>query len=303
MKVDVCPGCDTAEAEVLDTANGFPTLIGGEVFEQPPYSLLRCRRCGLYYKSDVTDVARLSRLYDLVDFRNWESPKLYPTERLTIEVLRQIPLGGTILDFGCSSGRLLESLVPDYKCMGFEINADAAAIAKSKGIQMLNSPSDAGTSSLDALVLVDVFEHLPHPTQTISELVKLIKPGGRLILVTGNADSGAFQEDLAHSWYMRSNQHLLMFSKAYAQFLAEKLGAKLAGWTEASHYEYPWTNRLWQRARRFAFQTFHGQKRPVYAPLIAITPVLRRAQHWSETPPFTCSNDHVVATFQMDGHN
>jgi 2-polyprenyl-3-methyl-5-hydroxy-6-metoxy-1,4-benzoquinol methylase len=301
VTVESCPGCDAADPEVLDSANGFPTLIGDEVFEQPPYSLLRCRGCGLYYKSDVTDVARLSRLYDLVDFRKWESPRLYPTERLTIDVLRQIPRGGSILDFGCSSGRLLESLVRDYQCMGFEINTEAAAIAQSKGIRMLSSPSDAGRHSLDALVLVDVFEHLPHPTQTLAELVDLVKPGGRLILVTGNADSLAFQEDLAHSWYMRSNQHLLMFSKAYGQFLAQKLAAKLTGWMESSHYDCGWANQLWQRSRRFAFQTFHSQKRPVYAPLISMTPVLRRAQRWTEVPPFTCSRDHVVATFQMDG--
>ena len=107
---------------------------GRRTFEQPPYSVLRCRRCGLHYKSAIADNQTLSRYYSLTAFRKWESPDLYPSERPSFSCFERFR-GGKILDFGCSSGRLLERLVGDYQCLGFEINVEAAAVAPSKGLR------------------------------------------------------------------------------------------------------------------------------------------------------------------------
>jgi SAM-dependent methyltransferase len=301
MIVEVCPGCGAADSEVLDSAGACGHSEGGEVFEQPPYSVVRCRRCGLYYKSDVADDKTLGRCYAVADFRRWESPTLYPTEQVAVQLLRQIPRGAKILDFGCSSGRLLAHLVGDYQCMGFEINADASAVARGKGIQMLADPMETGRQSLDAVIMVDVFEHLSQPTQILLDLASLLKPGGRLIISTGNADSPAFQEALAQFWYMRTLQHLVMFSRAYAQFLGDRLGAHLDAWHEVCHYRWRLVEQIRERTQRFAYRTFHCSPRPAWAPIAACIPWIRRARHWQSVPPFTCSRDHVVAAFRMPG--
>jgi SAM-dependent methyltransferase len=226
---------------------------------------------------------------------------LYPTEQATVQLLRQVPPGGKILDFGCSSGRLLAPFVREYQCIGFEINAEAAALARSKGIQMLSDPMEAGRQSLDAVVLVDVFEHLSQPTQTLVDLAGLLKPGGRMIISTGNADSPAFQEDLAQFWYMRTLEHLVMISKTYAQFLCDRLGGRLDAWQEVCHYRWRLAEQVRERTRRFAYQTFHRSPRPAWAPVAACIPWVRRARHWQHVPPFTCSRDHVVAALRLPG--
>jgi SAM-dependent methyltransferase len=302
MKVERCPGCDAIDAaEALGSLSTvFDQAAGGQLFTQLPYLVLRCRNCKLYYKSEVAGGEMLSRYYALTDFRKWETPDLYPTEKATIDILRKLPTGSRILDYGCSSGRLLHKLIPNYECLGYEINTEAAAIAAAKGIRMLTHPTEAGRRSLDALVLVDVFEHLSQPTEAIKALADLVRPGGLIVIVTGSADAAAFQESLETSWYMRNIEHLVMLSRGYAKYLSERIGASLTDWVETSHYDYGVYDQLWQKTRRFTYRTFHGPRPAPWAPVIMMIPVLRRARHWKQPPPFSCSRDHVVTTLRMN---
>jgi cyclopropane fatty-acyl-phospholipid synthase-like methyltransferase len=79
--------------------------------------------------------------------------------------LRKLPLGSRRLDFGCSSGRLLAPLVGNYRCRGMEITPDAAAVAPAKGLCILpdHAIDTEPGGSFDAVVMVDMFEHLLAP--------------------------------------------------------------------------------------------------------------------------------------------
>jgi cyclopropane fatty-acyl-phospholipid synthase-like methyltransferase len=114
----------------------------------------------------MKDSEQLARCYDLIDFRHWETTGLYPTEKVVLARLGQLPAGSRVLDFGCSSGRLLSNLVGRHQCIGLEINEQAAAVARAKGIQIVAALDEIQPRSLDAAVMVDVFEHLPRPTET-----------------------------------------------------------------------------------------------------------------------------------------
>ncbi len=300
MKVSNCPGCGSEEdSEKLGSlATECNSAIAGRKFLQPPYYVLHCRRCGLFYKSDVATTETLENYYALTDFRKWEIEKLYPPERIVVNILRRLPIGSRILDFGCSSGRLLQRLVPSYECFGVEINEGAAAVARTKGIRMLEDLRKVDSGTIDAVVLVDVFEHLGTPSDILKTLVKLLRPGGVLIISTGTADCSIFKEDIEKFWYLRTIEHLVLFSKKYADFIGCKLDAPLKSYSLTSHYDTPALDRVQQFLKRFAYKTFKTGRPLGWASLLAVTPIFNRARHWSQPPLTTYSADHAVAVFE-----
>jgi len=298
--VTACPACGAAAfVGTGPEAPGCDASFGDRRFLQPPYSVHDCLTCGLLYKTQTLSAAELDAYYARVDFRKWEMPGHFPTERAALALLRTLPRGARLLDFGCSSGRLLAPLVRDYECSGFEINAEAAQAAAAKGIKMLARDflERGEPDSFDAAVLVDVFEHLSTPTDLLRELFRLVKPGGLLVVVTGNGDTRACRLDPAQFWYFRNVEHLIMLTRRHTGFLAMELGVQLVVWRELSHYETPWREHAYQCARHFAFWQF--QHRTLLAKtLLPLLPILNRARAWEVAPAYTASADHVLAVFQ-----
>jgi hypothetical protein len=79
------------------------------------------------YKDVALSDQSLNEYYAGVDFKKWEIPGLFPTERIVIEHLKALSPGARVLDVGCSSGRLLSALPAHYLRYGMEPNATAAA--------------------------------------------------------------------------------------------------------------------------------------------------------------------------------
>jgi SAM-dependent methyltransferase len=299
MTVTRCPGCGGQKFHrVGRPAPECATVLGGESFVQPPYSALRCEECGLIFKSEMADPDLFPRLYSLADYRTWEIDGLYPTERMSLAALRGVPPGGRILDFGCSSGRLLAALGPEYERLGLEINAAAASVAQARGIRIVSCLADVG--ALDAALLVDVFEHLMQPLDELKLVAERLKPGGLLVLTTGDGDAPACRDDPAGFWYFRTVQHLIMLTRQYAEFLQPHLDATLISWQNVSHYDTPATEKIFQWARRLAYDIFHASPPRRGRWLASMLPFIRRARHWTQQPQFTCSADHVVAVFRKN---
>ena len=181
-----CPGCGSVEFEATGPeASGFFHEFGGRQFQQDEYCVRECLSCGLLYRTPTLSDDTLADYYAVVPFQRWEAKRFNPIERAVLSILKSLPPGSRILDYGCSSGRLLSTLCHDYECYGSEINPVAANEASSRGLRMieptlLTSPM---TEKFDAIVLVDVFEHLRKPVVLLRQLVQHLKPdallGGR----------------------------------------------------------------------------------------------------------------------------
>ncbi len=301
--IDRCPVCGSPDR--VATGGMAPALtvsVSGLEFRQPPYHVQECSHCGLLYKDKVLADEALATYYAQLDFKKWEIPGFFPNERAVHGILRQLPANARILDFGCSSGRLLAPLVGDYTCYGVEINAAAAQAAAAKGLQMLPPGALIWAETFDAIVLMDVFEHLSSPATLLLQLAHHLNNGGILIVGTGNADAAACRLDPGQFWYFRNVEHLCMLSRRCADVMVAGQRLALDDWRVLSHYDTPMQDELVQRVKHTAYWQFRRGSRAAKH-LLAQVPWLKRAQHWSVAPAYTCSKDHVIATFRKDNND
>ena len=191
VNINSCPVCGAQDYEETGpSAPGFSLEIKEHIFQQPDYKILECQNCGLLYRTPILSAKDLDLYYQVVDYKKWEVSNFFPTEKAVHEKLRQVQHGAKILDFGCSSGRLLAPLADDYDCYGYEINTEAVAAASS-GVKFLQTDilEQESESSFDVVVTVDTFEHFSAPMEQLRMIFTLIKNGGSLIVVTGNGDA------------------------------------------------------------------------------------------------------------------
>lgn len=294
----VCPGCGArASAAKVGEAVAFEQLAGGTTFLQPDYCIYDCANCGLLFKHPLPSPQMLDEYYKKVDYKRWHYDQFFPTERHILGLLESLLPGSSVLDFGCSSGRLLSQVSPEIRRFGFEINEEASQEAARKGITLIALKElDAECEArFDIVLMIDVFEHLELPASLLNQLWTTIRPGGRLIVSTGNGDYWACRMNPARYWYFRNYEHLCMLTRGYASYLTRLFEAPLVEWSEMSHYDTTLKARIpiWtvffrdiirQRLRSALFSRSEGWW---------------TCLPWQSSVPPTCAvgRDHVVAVW------
>lgn len=296
--VDRCPACGDG---AFDAVGGEATAFrcdGQAAFDHPSYSVRACRTCALHYKSNVLSDAGLADYYEALDFAPFEGDYGFPTDAALLKRLRGLPSGARVLDYGCSTGRVLADLGPTYQRFGVEINEAAAQKARSRGITILPDAAldDEGTGLFDAVILADVFEHLLAPTDTLRRLAARLSPGGLLLIVTGLADAVRPRELMAEYWYMRIPGHLQMISKNHIGWLAFTLGLSIGCIDTISHYRAALAQRILQEVKAVLYSAIRLQASSLKAAVITATPGLRRAAHWTNLPATDQNTDHVLVS-------
>ena len=293
-----CPACAATEHEQVGSrATAFEAVVAGRVFRQPEYALRRCARCDLHYKSDTLTEAQLDAYYTVLDSGAFEYDGDFPTDRAVFRMLGKLTPGSRVLDFGCSTGRMLKGFSSQLACVGVEPNADAAGVAERRGIRIVTEDDlrRSAPAPFDAIILADVYEHLLRPVELLELLASRLKPGGWLSIVTGNAD-GIPDRDLAGEfWYFRLPGHLQMLSERHASWLAGRLALQLDGLHRCSHYDTPAPERVRQAVKGWLYHRFRMAPQQAATALLRKVPRLRDAERWPSAPALTYTRDHVVA--------
>lgn len=87
----------------------------------------------------------------------------------------------SVVDFGCGTGWLLH-LLPAQSKLGIEPNPGAREIAASLGVQTVASPSEVADGHADVVISNHALEHSLSPYDELCELLRILRPGGRLVL-------------------------------------------------------------------------------------------------------------------------
>lgn len=87
-----------------------------------------------------------------------------------------------VLDFGCGGGYLLKELSCAEK-LGVETNPAAAEVAQQNGVDVFATTTGLPDASVDMVISNHALEHTRHPLQELQEIHRILKPGGRIVLV------------------------------------------------------------------------------------------------------------------------
>jgi SAM-dependent methyltransferase len=272
---------------------------GNDSFRHPDYAIHHCLQCDLYFKTQILDEATINRFYQVLPHETFEYHKLFPTDRLILRALQQLPEGSRVLDFGCSTGRILQHLTAKHACFGVEVNVRSAELARRRGVTILTESEALGSANgFDAIILSDVFEHLLHPMCLISSLAGVLSPRGRLILSTGNAEAVMRQDEIGAFWYFRILGHLQMATPAHMTWCAGQIGLEMASCEFASHYDSTPLAKSAQALKIWIYDRFHRHPSSPLTTVLRWIPKLNRAALWSSPPAYTFGQDHLVAVLR-----
>lgn len=109
--------------------------------------------------------------------------------------------GMTLLDCGCGPGRLIElikGMNPSVRCTGLDMDPILVEVANRKlqesGLsdckvaQGTAESSGLSESAFDFILLRLVLEHVPDPVGALKSLARLLKPGGRMVVIDNDFD-------------------------------------------------------------------------------------------------------------------
>jgi 2-polyprenyl-3-methyl-5-hydroxy-6-metoxy-1,4-benzoquinol methylase len=102
------------------------------------------------------------------------------------ELLPNLPPKARVLDIGCGHGTVSSALVEGgFEVVGLEANQEALESSRRKGI--IGIKCDIGRKielepDFDLVLLLDVLEHVFNPLFLLEEAVRMLRPGGSLIL-------------------------------------------------------------------------------------------------------------------------
>jgi ubiquinone/menaquinone biosynthesis C-methylase UbiE len=146
--------------------------------------------------------------YDSRAFDSW-IPLQRSWQRRRFHIIRGMVDGTTrILDIGCGSSRILQSLP---QAVGLDMQIRKLRWLRAPGRQLVQGslsqlPFPDGT--FDAVICSEVIEHIPREEIDLSDMVRVLAPGGMLVL--GTPDYGTFRWRFLESLYKK------VFPQGYA---------------------------------------------------------------------------------------
>ncbi len=151
---------------------------------------------------------------------------------LTYEPIQTLPgTPGTLLDIGFGRGEfLLRAQRLGWKCHGVEVSATSVDWGRQLGFEAqqfdgsFQTPLNYADGSFDVVSANSVLEHVHHPRLLVAESHRLLKTGGKFLLMIPNFECRDTQT-LREHWRMWSPpQHLFHFKAANVRSLLHQYG-------------------------------------------------------------------------------
>ncbi len=198
MKYVICNYCGADKPELV---NQGPDLL---LNRQTIFRLVRCQQCGLIYQNPQLTLEELPNHYPeeyrpyRLDIQNETKitrriDAQYGLDRRCQQLISHYPAKGKLLDIGCATGLFINAMqIRGWQVKGVELSPYAAEYARQMfGLEVITGTLESAVlppHSFDMVTMWDVLEHVVDPKETLSEISRILKPGGILALSLPNPD-------------------------------------------------------------------------------------------------------------------
>jgi len=186
-----------------------------------------------YYDADYFDwqknIGAFGGIANLIKFQ----PYISPSDRL--------------VDFGCGGGYLLANIDCAEK-IGVEVNPTASDAARARGLQIVDDLRELPDNWASVVISNHALEHVYHPFAIASEMLRVLHPGGRAVIVVpcDRYDMAFRPDDI--------NQHLYSWSPMNLGNLFSHAGFEII---DCANFVHAWPPNYERIVRRFGWSVFH----------------------------------------------
>jgi SAM-dependent methyltransferase len=175
----------------------------------------------------------MARIYDKGQFpSDWPINLNHPSYLYRAALIERFANSKSFFDIGAGDGVILKLLKDGgWDVSGSEASEAGADFVRQKhGITMLAGDLKSlrlPTSSLDNIGLFHVLEHLEDPFETLSEIRRIIRPGGRMFIQVPNM--GCIEARVARSYWLLNSVpwHLTMWDLGVLSTAVAKAGFRV----------------------------------------------------------------------------
>jgi SAM-dependent methyltransferase len=193
--------------------------------------VVRCRSCGLIYKTPREPEEYFAKLYGTAVEEKYLEEEAGRSASFSrgLNVIESIHgRKGKLLEIGCSVGLLLNlAKRRGWEVCGIEPSSWAAEYASNKfGIDIkcgIFDNTDFDANCFDAVVFIDVLEHLFDPCAALLEANRILNKNGVVYIVTPNINS-LVPKVLGRKWWSLVAVHNYYFSPKTIDALLKKAG-------------------------------------------------------------------------------
>lgn len=239
------------------------------VFEKWGYPIQKCSICGVGSTRNASLVVA-EDLYNesyfqggqrdgYVDYVGSEAVLRAEFRKALAHLRRAGCKGGRLLEIGSAYGYFLMEAERYFRCTGLEVSRSAVTACRMRGLEVV-SPNDPEAEAIwsrkdcyDAVVMLDCIEHLPDPSRTIGRIAEVLRPGGTLMVTTGDSESLLAKVMGSHWRLMTPPQHLYFYSPRTLAALLRQYGLRVVDCSKPWKV-VPLTLAAYQMASRLGLQ-------------------------------------------------
>lgn len=167
--------------------------------------------------------AEYSRMFQLEDRYWW----FVGRRRIALQLFDRFVSSGKFLDLGCGTGVVLAELNKRGEGYGLDMSPLALQFCRKRGLERLlrgdGTALPLRTDSFQAIVGLDVFEHIDDDRKAFSEAHRSLAPGGVLVLSVPAFQSLWGPHDVALMHFRRYRKAQLQEKLVQAGFKIERL--------------------------------------------------------------------------------
>lgn len=208
--------------------------VSGESF-----ALVQCKHCSHVFTNPKPEQAKLQQYYKSENYISHTNKALnpvqwiyklirYKTVRNKENLIHDI-IGhqGSLLDFGCGTGHFLKHCNNSgWSSTGIEPDESARLIAEHSGLTVLSSLNEV-QNTFDVITAWHVLEHVPEPLETMNAFVRMLKPGGKIVLGLPNHKSFDARNYGSYWAGFDVPRHLSHFNQSSLAALAQRSKLKI----------------------------------------------------------------------------